>query len=62
MEHKTQLEQLHKESLAKADDYLKNKQGLKDEDKKKLHSAKEKWQASWNELLETLAYLEQLEI
>jgi hypothetical protein len=62
MEHKKQLEDLHKESLAKADDYLKNKKGLKEEDIKKLHTAREKWIVGWNEFLETIAYLDTLEI
>ena len=62
MEHKERLEELHKESLAKADEYLKTKKGLTDADKEKLHNAKNEWQASWNKFLETLAYLETLEI
>jgi hypothetical protein len=62
MEHKEQLEKLHKEALAKADEYLKTKEGLKDGDKEKFHAAKKEWQASWNRFLETLAYLETLEI
>ena len=40
MEHKEQLEKLHKEALAKADEYLKTKEGLKDGDKEKFHAAK----------------------
>jgi hypothetical protein len=62
MEHKKRLEELHKESLAKAEEYLKTRQGLKDEDKEKFHKAKAEWQVSWNKFLETLAYLEMLEI
>jgi hypothetical protein len=62
MEHKEHLADLHKQALAKAEDYLKTKEGLKDEDKEKLHTAKEEWQAAWNKFLETLVYLERLEI
>jgi hypothetical protein len=62
MEHKEHLEDLHKQALAKADEYLKTKEGLKAEDKEKLHDAKEEWQQAWNKFLETLAYLETLEI
>ena len=43
-------------------EYLKTKEGLKDGDKEKFHAAKKEWQSSWNKFLETLAYLETLEI
>ncbi len=62
MEHKKNLEELHKQVLAKADEYLKTKEGLKSEDKEKLHNAKEEWQQAWNKFLETMVYLETLEI
>ena len=62
MEHKEQFEELHKQFLEKTEEYLKTKQGLKEEDKQKLHTAKKEWQSGWSKFLETIAYLEQLEI
>ena len=62
MEHQEQFEELHKQFVEKATAYADAKQGLKDEDKQKLHTAKEEWQAAWAKFLETIAYLEQLEI
>ncbi len=62
MEHKEQFEALHRQFLESADEYAKTKQGLKEEDKGKLYAAKEEWQSAWNKFLETIAYLEQLEI
>jgi hypothetical protein len=62
MEHKKKLEDLHKESLQKLEDYVKTKETLKEEDHEKLHRAKEEWQAAWNKLMEALIVLERLEI
>ena len=62
MEHKNKLEELNKESLAKLEEYVKTKEGLKEEDHEKLHQAKEEWQGSWNKLMEVLMMLERLEI
>ena len=62
MENSKSLDELHKESMAKADEYLQSKQNLKDEDKEKLHKAKKEWQEAWSNFQEMLLYLEQLEI
>ena len=62
MEHKKKLEELHKESLQKFDEYLNTKGPLKEEDHKQLHKAKEEWQIAWAKLMETLIVLERLEI
>ena len=63
MEHKKNLEELNKKSLQKLEEYLKIKEVvLKEDDHKKLHSAKEEWQLAWNKLMEALLVLERLEI
>lgn len=62
MEHRKKLEELNKESLQKLDEFVKTKEGLKEEDHKKLHSAKEEWQIAWNKLREALMVLERIEI
>jgi hypothetical protein len=63
MEHKKKLEELNKKSLQKLEEYLKTKEVvLKEDDHKKLHSAKEEWQLAWNKLMEALLVLERLEI
>jgi len=62
MDHKNKLEELHKESLLKLDEYVKTKAELKTEDHEKLHQAKDEWQVAWNKLMEALIVLERLEI
>ena len=62
MEHKKELDELHKKSLDKIDEYLKTKKNLSEEHHAKLNEAKNKWQASWTELKQFLMYLETLEI
>ena len=62
MEHKNELDELNKKSLARIDEYLKTKKNLGTEHHEKLNEAKEKWQASWAELVDVLMYLETLEI
>jgi ribosomal protein S13 len=62
MEHTKRLEELNKEQLEKLDEYIKTKGKAADEHQEKIDSAKEKWQAAWNEFLETLMVLEKLEI
>lgn len=62
MEHKKQLEELNNAALEKMDAYIKTKGGVADAHQVKIDDAKNKWQAAWNEFLETLMVLEKLEI
>ena len=62
MEHKKDLEELNKKSLARIDEYLKTKKSLGQEHHEKLNEAKNKWQSSWTELMDVLMYLETVEI
>lgn len=63
MEHKKKLQELHKESLQKLEDYMETKKAaLKEDDHKKLHHAKEEWQLAWSKLMEALMVLERIEI
>ena len=62
MEHKEKLEALNKASLEKVDEYLKSKPQLPPEHQEKIDQAKKEWQASWNNFLEMILMLEQLEI
>jgi restriction endonuclease S subunit len=62
MEHKKELEELHKKSLDKIDEYLKTKKNLSGEHHEKLKEAKKNWQSSWTGLMDVLMYLETLEI
>ena len=62
MEHKKQLEDLNKAALEKMDAYLKIKGEAAEPHQEKIDDAKNKWQAAWNEFLETLMVLEKLEI
>ena len=63
MEHKKKLEELNKQSLHKLEEYLKAKEiVLKEDEHKKLHSAREEWQVAWNKLMEALLVLERIEI
>ena len=62
MEHTKELEDLHKKSLEKIDEYLKTKEGLGEEHHEKLDDAKKKWQSSWTDFMGVLMYLETLEI
>lgn len=62
MEHTKRLEELNKESLERLEEYMKTKGAAGEEQHKKIDAAKDKWQASWNEFLETLVVLEKLEI
>ncbi len=62
MEPKEKLEELHKASLEKADEYLKSKGEIGQEHHEKINEAKKEWQAAWNKFLELLIVLEKLEI
>jgi hypothetical protein len=62
MDHKKKLEELHKESLKKFDEYLKTKGEIGQEHHEQLHEAKKNWQVAWSKLMETLMVLENLEI
>ena len=62
MEHKEKLDELHKASLEKADEYLKSKGEIDEEHHEKISEAKKEWQAAWNKFLELLMVLEKLEI
>lgn len=62
MEHTKRMEELNKEALEKLEEYMKAKGASAEEHKEKISSAKDKWQAAWNEFLETLLVLERLEI
>jgi hypothetical protein len=62
MKHKKHLEKLNKQALEKTDEYIKSKGVSADKHHKKIKTAKDKWQAAWNEFLETLLVLEKLEI
>ncbi len=61
MDHKDELDQLHKASLEKLDEYLQAKD-LKQEHHEKVHAAKEEWANAWIKLKEALLVLERLEI
>jgi len=62
MEHKQRLEELNKEALEKLEEYIKTRGEASAEQHEKIGTAKDKWQAAWNEFLETLLVLEKLEI
>lgn len=62
MTHKEELDELHKKSLSKFDEYLKNKQGTSSETHEKLLQERNEWQLAWNKLMETILVLERLEI
>lgn len=62
MEHKKDLEELNKKSLARIDEYLKTKKNFGKEHHEKLNDAKKKWQSSWSDLMDVLMYLETVEI
>jgi len=62
MEHKKELEDLHKKSLDKIDEYLKNKKNLTTEHHEKFNEVKSKWQNSWTDFMDFLMYLETVEI
>jgi hypothetical protein len=62
MEHKKDFEELNKQALEKLEAYIISKEMSARPHKEKIDAAKEKWQAAWNEFLETLVVLERLEI
>lgn len=62
MEQTKRWEELNKEALEKLDEYMKLKGNAANDHYEKISSAKDKWQAAWNEFLETLVVLEKLEI
>lgn len=62
MENKSELEELHRQSLEKIEAYLKAKENLKDEHHEKINAAKNKWQNSWADFMDVLRYLETIEI
>ena len=62
MEHKKELDELHKKSLDKIDALIDSKKNLTEDHHEKLKEAKKKWQDSWSGLMDVLVYLETLEI
>ena len=62
MTHKEELDELHRKSLSKFDEYLENNPGASKEAQEKLQQEKNEWQVAWNKLMETMLVLERLEI
>ncbi len=62
MTHKEELDELHKKSLSKFDEYMENKHGKSTEEQERLLQEKSEWQIAWNKLMETMLVLERLEI
>lgn len=62
MDHKKKLEDLHRESLEKFDEYLKAKGEIEPDHHEKISEAKKDWQVAWSKLMEALIVLEKLEI
>lgn len=62
MGHKKKLEELHKKSVQRVDDYVKKKGTIKDESHEKLQQAKDEWQKAWAKLMDALIVLERIEI
>jgi len=62
MDHKEKLEQLHKESLQRFEEYLKAKGDVGKEHHEKIHEAKKNWQLAWSKMMEALIVLENLEL
>ncbi len=62
MENKKHLEEINQESLQKLEEYIKKSSASTEEHHQKMDAAKAKWQAAWNEFLETLLVLERIEI
>jgi hypothetical protein len=62
MDHKKELEELHKQSISKLEEYIAAKSELAGNDKEKLHQSKTEWQVAWNRLMEDLLILEKIEI
>jgi chromosome segregation ATPase len=61
-DHKKILEDLNKQSLEQFDNYLKKREGLKEEDHKKIAEAKKEWQEAWNKLINLAVVLDTFEI
>ena len=62
MGNKKKLEELHKKSVQRVDNYVKKKGKLKDENHEKLQQAKDEWQKAWAKLMDALIVLERIEI
>ena len=62
MQHKKILDDLNKQKLEKIDEYLKTKKNIPPEHQTMLDRAKEKWQEAWAKYLDTIMYLETLEL
>jgi len=62
MDHKKELEDLHKKSLEKMDEYMKTKGEIGEADHAKLTRAKKEWQDAWTKFMEVLMYLEKFEL
>lgn len=62
MTQKEELDELHKKSLSKFNEYLENKPGTSAEEHEKILQQKNEWQLAWNKLMETMLILERLEI
>ncbi len=62
MENTKRLEELNKEVLEKLDEYIKARGEVTDEHNEKISTAKDKWQSSWHEFLETMLVLQKVEI
>jgi hypothetical protein len=62
MEHKEILDDLNRQKLEKIDQYLKTKKNIPPEHQTMLDRAKEKWQEAWAKYLDTIMYLETLEL
>lgn len=56
------MEALNEEALKKLEELMQSRPVVDAGQHEKISAAKDKWQAAWNEFLETLLVLERLEI
>jgi DNA polymerase III delta prime subunit len=61
-DHKKILEDLNKQSIEHLQSFLKKKEGLKEEDHKKIAEAQKEWQEAWNKLINLAVVLDSFEI
>ncbi len=61
-EAEKKLNELHARTIEGAEEIIRSNPAMEREHGEKITHARQKWQAAWNEFLETLLVLERLEI
>ncbi|MEO7048297.1 MAG: hypothetical protein ABI091_23560 [Ferruginibacter sp.] len=62
MDNKEELQEAHRQYMAKVEAYAEQKKKENSPEHEEFHKSKDEWKVAWNKMMEALLVLERLEI